>query len=74
MKPDWLDRYRVIRRLAIGWVMWLITYATLQVFAHPETLSGGAAAAYATVVGMLSVVLGVYFHDRFQEDKRGKHD
>lgn len=69
MKHDWLDRYRVIRRLAIGWVMWLITFSTLQVFTNLEMVTAAVAAAYATVVGLLSLVLGLYFRDRFQEDK-----
>lgn len=49
------------------WIMGLITYTTLAVFDGGE-VSGGKAAAYATCVGMLSVILGIYFHKRHGED------
>ncbi len=49
------------------WIMGLITYATLSVFSGGE-VSGSKAAAYTTCVGLLSVILGIYFHKRHGED------
>lgn len=62
-----LEKHRVIRRVALGWAMTLITFATLDVFSGGE-VSGGKAGAYATCVGLLTVVLGMYFHKRHHED------
>lgn len=62
-----LERHKVIRRTLMVWIMGLITYTTLAVFDGGE-VSGGKAAAYATCVGMLSVILGIYFHKRHGED------
>ena len=62
-----LERHRVVRRLILVWVVWLISYATLSTFGGGE-VTGGKAAAYATCVGLLSTILGIYFHRRHQDD------
>jgi len=66
----WIERHKVIRRLLLAWAVWLITYVTLQLPWHGGNLSSGTAAGYATVVGLLSLVTGLYFHNRAKEDRQ----
>jgi hypothetical protein len=65
----WIERYKVVRRLVLAWAIWLITYVTLQLPWASGTISSGAAAAYATVVAILTAVFGIYFRQRHREDQ-----
>lgn len=62
------NKHKLVRRSLIAWAAWLITYATLQLPWASGAISSGAAASYATVVGILSVVIGFYFKSRHDED------
>lgn len=68
-RQSWLDRYKVFRRLALIWALWLITHATLKCFDNIEHITTPVAACLATVVGILTVVVGLYQGSRHKEDK-----
>lgn len=69
---DWIDRYKVVRRLSLVWIGWLITHATFAIFSDIGSINAAAATAYATVTGLLGLIWGKYFHDRHKEDEQTK--
>ena len=73
MKKKFPDN-KFFRRLALVWAMGLITWTVVRVFARAPNISAGTATALATVVGILTVVVGFYQWSRQQEDKKGKTD
>ena len=68
----WLDKYRVLRRIAFLWSLSLVTWVTYQVFTDPPQISAGTATAYGTAVGVLSTVIGFYKWSRFKQER--EHD
>lgn len=70
---DWIDRYKVIRRIIIAWVACLITYATYAVYQDMSLVTSAVVALYGVTTGLLGLILGKYFTDRYNEDndKRG---
>lgn len=69
---DWVDRFKVFRRLSIVWVGWLITHATLAVYSDITSITPAVGVVYASTVGLLGLLWGKYFYDRAEEDKHGK--
>lgn len=70
----WLDRqinqHRLVRRALLVWACAVITWVIIRVFTSPPDISGGTAAALATVVGILTAVIGFYQWSRAKEDER----
>jgi len=70
----WMDRlfnkHKVVRRLIIFWVCWLITVTVLRVTeAEVITKVGAAGATIVTaVIGMLATVIGLYQWSRNKDD------
>lgn len=54
--------------VAAVWVFALVTWVTLVVFDHPVDVSGGTAAAYATMLGIPAIVIGFYQWARSRKD------
>jgi len=70
---NFLDRYKVFRRLSLIWVLCLITWTTYRVFTSPPDIPTGTATVFGTVIGMLATVVGFYKWERFKEDgNRGR--
>lgn len=69
---DWLDRYKVIRRFTLFWVIVLISFATYMVYSQLELITAAVVTLYGTTTGLLGVVLGYYFKRRFEEDNSDK--
>lgn len=65
-----LDKHKVIRRLALVWACAIITIVLLRV-TEPEIITniGAAGATIVTaVIGMLATILGLYQHQRGKQD------
>ena len=54
------EEYKVVRRVIIIWIVYLITRITYIVFSDMEAVTGAVASAYASLVGLLAVVIGFY--------------
>ena len=66
------NEHKGVRRLILLWVVLLISYATFQIF-QPEAIkgmTGGAAAAYATVVGLATTAIALYKWNRGKDDAK----
>ena len=63
------EQHRFVRRTLVFWAMWMITFVTIQMFTDISLISNAAAAAYATLVGILGVVLGFYQWMREKDSK-----
>ena len=68
MKMDWIERYKIVRRLSLVWIGWLITHATLAVYADMGAITGPVAAVYGTTTGLLGIIWGKYFYDAAKKD------
>lgn len=73
----WLDaffeQHKGARRLTLLWIIALVTWATLIVFTSLEQITAPVAAAYGSLVGLVTVVTGLYVNLRAQDD-RSKRD
>ena len=66
------NRHRLFRRGALIWACWLITWAVQRTLGpSPPDVSAGAAAALASVCGLLTVVVGLYQWARGRDDQSG---
>jgi hypothetical protein len=63
------EQHRFVRRTLVVWCMCIITFVTLRLFADVTLISAAASAAYATLVGILGVVLGFYQWMRDKDDQ-----
>ena len=61
---------KFFRRLVLVWVIVLITAVVALTWIRTPDIPAGTAAALATVVGILTVVIGFYQWSRQQEDKQ----
>lgn len=68
MKNDWIDRYKVVRRISLAWIVGLITHSTLVIYGNLEAITAAVATVYGITTGLLSVIWGKYFFDRARED------
>ena len=69
---DWIDRYKVVRRLSIAWIGWLITHATVAIYADISAITPAVASVYGITTGLLGLIWGKYFYDRYNEDTSKK--
>ena len=67
------EEHKLVRRLMVLWAIILITIIVLATFDDLSLVTASVAAALASVVGMLSVVIGFYIQSRKLDDER-KHD
>lgn len=67
-----VEEHKFFRRFALIWSICIITYATIRVFEHLGSLTVSDAACYATVAGVLSVVIGLYTHARSIEQTKSE--
>ncbi len=65
---NWLDKYRVIRRLTLFWAASLITYTVLVALDDLTLITTPVASVVASVVGIMAVVVGFYVKGRFKEN------
>jgi len=65
---NWMDRYKVARRLSLLWIAGLISYATFQLFADPSIITAAAVSAFGILTALLAPIFAKYFHDRKTED------
>jgi ABC-type sugar transport system permease subunit len=65
------EEHKLIRRLLVLWAVALITWVITTVFSDLPLLTGAVAAALATVIGLLTVVVAFYQWSRQNEDKQG---
>ena len=69
------EEHKLVRRLTLGWAVWLITVVVLRV-TQPEYLSdvnGATATIVTAVIGLLTTVIAFYQWTRHQE-KKDAHD
>lgn len=67
---SFINRHKIIRRLALIWACAIITVVVLRV-TEPEIIVniGAAGATIVTaVIGMLATILGLYQHQRGKQD------
>lgn len=51
-----IEKHRLLRKMALLWVIWLITWTVMTALNLPE-INSAVAAIVATVVGIFSVVM-----------------
>lgn len=70
----WLCRLaneqKLFRRAALVWACTLITWTVYRTFTAAPVITAGTATALATVVGILTVVVGLYQAQRGREDRQ----
>lgn len=64
------NRHRLVRRLALLWACWLITVTVMRVTAIEALplVTAPVASVVAAVIGLLSVVIGLYQWSRHKDD------
>lgn len=62
-------RHKLVRRLLLAWAVGIITYASIKTYEQLDMITTQVVSLYGLTVGILSTVIGVYFHDRHTEDK-----
>lgn len=61
--------HKLVRRLLLAWAVGIITYASIMTYSQLDLITNQVVGLYGLTVGILSTVIGVYFHDRHKEDK-----
>ena len=67
-----VEQHKLIRRLALGWAITLITFVVIRV-TEPSVIvqiGVGGATIVTAVIGLLATVVGLYQVHRNQEDSR----
>ena len=62
-------KHKLVRRLLLVWAVGIITYASIMTYSQLDLITNQVVGLYGLTVGILSTVIGVYFHDRHKEDK-----
>lgn len=62
-------QHKLVRRLLLAWAVGIITYASIRTYEQLEIVTSQVVGLYGLTVGILSTVIGVYFHDRHKEDQ-----
>lgn len=68
---DFIDKYKIVRRVALIWAMVIITLTILEVYKHLEKLTTADATVLVAIIGILATVIGFYQHSRFKEGGDG---
>ena len=68
---DLVERHKLVRRLLLAWAIGIITYASIRTYEQLELITTQVVSLYGLTLGILSTVIGVYFHDRHKEDTQG---
>lgn len=77
MINEFLEKKKGVRRLALGWAVALITFATGVLYLSLDQITPAVASVYGITVGILGTVVGIYFKDRHDDDvnsRRKRHD
>lgn len=77
MIDEFLEKKKGVRRLALGWAVALITFATGVLYLSLDQITPAVASVYGITVGILGTVVGIYFKDRHDDDvnsRRKRHD
>lgn len=61
-------QHKLVRRLLLAWAVGIITYASIRTYEQLEIVTSQVVGLYGLTIGILSTVIGVYFHDRHKED------
>jgi hypothetical protein len=73
---DWIENHKLVRRLTLGWALWLITVVILRV-TDPEVMehvNGPMATIVTGVIGILATIIGFYMKLRGKDDDRPCND
>lgn len=69
---NWVDKlfekHKFARRVAIFWIMLLISWCTVVVYSDLSLVNSAIVALYGTTVGMLGTIVGMYMHSRNKRD------
>ena len=68
MIDEFLEKKKGVRRLALGWAVALITFATGVLYLSLDQITPAVASVYGITVGILGTVVGIYFKDRHDDD------
>ena len=69
---DLVERHKLVRRFLLVWAVGIITYASIRTYEQLDMITTQVVSLYGLTVGILSTVIGVYFHDRHKEDTQGE--
>jgi hypothetical protein len=58
------SEHKLFRRSVLLWAVFIISWGTFQMFDDITLISSSAAAAYGTLAGLLTIVIGFYFKHR----------
>lgn len=65
-----VELHKGVRRFLVVWAVGLITWVTIHVFKQPNVITTEETVAYATNVGILATILGLYQVSRGRDDGR----
>ena len=71
---DPLDRYRIVRRLALIWCLGLISYTVWAFFENLEAVGGAQATVITTILGLLSTVIYFYQSARTKQENEERNE
>jgi len=57
---EFMERHKLITSISLIWIFWLITWVTMQIFSKPVDIPMGTATAYASLLGIPAIVIGLY--------------
>lgn len=66
---DLFEKHKLVRRALLVWICWLITVIVLWVLGNPAAVTDPVSRFFIAVVGLFTVVAGLYQYLRGREDK-----
>lgn len=66
---EFVEKKKGVRRLALGWAVALITFASVVLYTSLDQITPAVATVYGITVGILGTIVGVYFRDRHEDDR-----
>jgi len=67
---DFIDTRKIVRRIALLWAIWLITVVALKASEVLTEITAAGATVVTAVIGILTVVIGLYQSHRHDDDKQ----